>query len=477
MIYKPQIKEILKAKTPLHSIELYNEFATLTTEKGISPSTLHGTIFPLVHILGYTIQHSNLISLEIKYDKFLPLLFLKFKTNDITFLSNHSIFDGEIVSIFLRSPSDKLKPIRNDYEIFFYDYEVSTYESLGSENIITIIGRLKIPTLYFDRNIAINDTSYNLLLKLANDLTLGFASNINSTDDKMNWICNTNYEDFINNITEHSWIDNNSFLKSFIDLYYNLNFIDINKQLKLNLESNPGILSSNFLNDTYNNKKIEIQKDYLFLTNAYELAQTNHFFTNFKIKNNSSYISNKNGFGQLYSIYDFTTKTEINDISEPLINEEVLDKIYLRGRIDTYEQNFIKRKWLGLQYSSPIGNVHKNYNYSKYHNKYNNDELDKMYIELHLPQINFNIYKYQKIPVFTFSYLNRRDAKILENINNKAASYTSNNVEAVKSLNKLLSGDFIVIGYSILYNSIDNFSGKQILKLSRREWDNQLLDS
>ena len=48
----------------------------------------------------------------------------------------------------------------------------------------------------------------------------------------MTWICpNLSYYDFIREVTSRSYKDDRSFFTTFIDCYYNLNFVNLNNQL------------------------------------------------------------------------------------------------------------------------------------------------------------------------------------------------------------------------------------------------------
>ena len=81
--------------------------------------------------------------------------------------------------------------------------------------------------------------------EVARDLKLGFNTNITNTNDQMKW-SNMNKENysFIKDITGKSYIDDNSFLTSFIDYYYNLNYINVEKALQESLDLSGAITIS-----------------------------------------------------------------------------------------------------------------------------------------------------------------------------------------------------------------------------------------
>ena len=110
---------------------------------------------------------------------------------------------------------------------------------LGSnqENIYTITGSLFIPGLYGDTIKALPKLkSIDALKKIATDLKLGFATNEESTNDEMTWINpNSTVANFIKNITDRAYKNETSFFTSFIDVNYILNFINVDEDVKENI--------------------------------------------------------------------------------------------------------------------------------------------------------------------------------------------------------------------------------------------------
>jgi hypothetical protein len=97
--------------------------------------------------------------------------------------------------------------------IYEYDPTNNTYTGNTQENIYTITGSLFIPGLYGDTIKALPKLkSIDALKKIAQDLKLGFATNEESTDDEMTWINpNTTVANFIKNITDRAYKNENSF--------------------------------------------------------------------------------------------------------------------------------------------------------------------------------------------------------------------------------------------------------------------------
>src|SRR5690606_29359280 len=75
-------------------------------------------------------------------------------------------------------------------------------------------------------------------------------------------------------------------------------------------------------------------------------------------------------------------------------------KIILRGRPDeNLWERRQKYKWLGTQYSSPKHNVHENYYFAQVQNYQNNQEIEKLILNVELPKANWNLYRYQRVPI------------------------------------------------------------------------------
>ena len=70
----------------------------------------------------------------------------------------------------------------------------------------------------------------NHLEKIARDLQLGLTTNIDSTNDSQPRLQSyISFVDFIRDIVEDSYISEDAFTKFYIDQYYYLTYVDINK--------------------------------------------------------------------------------------------------------------------------------------------------------------------------------------------------------------------------------------------------------
>jgi hypothetical protein len=179
---------------------------------------------------------------------------------------------------------------------------------------------------------------------------------------------------------------------------------------------------------------------------------------------------------------------------EAMVSENIKDNEEpLKGRrnsdVDEYGSH-IKQKYVGIQ---PDG-LHLNYNYAAINNIQNLVDLDKLYLEVELQNINPALYRYMKIPVTIYNFAPaaigatknaNEQAKEggfetqAEDFNQKleksrgGASESDKNVQdESRTLDEFLSGHYIIMGIEYRYDSGDGYT--QLLKLARREWPARL---
>ena len=454
-----------------------NQFA-----EGYKSSKAFGYEHPYILINNYRFRYEEILSLEIDCSNFLPIFYLKIMVTSKEFLSQKIPKDGDIASIYMRSYNDVYKPIRNDYLITHV--ETTSLDDRGVATIFNINGILNIKKIWVEQNKAFKGKSIDVIKNLASELQLGFATNVDGmTDDEMTWICDwKSYKDFIIHITNHSWKTENTFYRSFIDIYYNLNFVEVEKQFDQTKQFDEAlaIFERNMI-DSANpivpptkqpNTKIE-----LILTNFEIGGNYNFKIIDYELINNSSAISYSQGYGKKLYFYDQTLKTiteenmiKFNPLSTPGTEDT---KIRLRGlKGETIEKEHLKNIWHGIQYSLPNGNVHQKFALASQQNATNNKELEKMYLDIDLWSWNPAVIKMERIPIMIFIndslpensfFMSQKEKN--DNKKNPVSPLTGMTV----TVDRFLSGFFIVEGFSLTY---DIQVGRIIPKyrLTRREW-------
>ena len=369
-------------------------------------SVEEGGVFPLIMIKDSIISHKYLISFSLSMYNNIPEIVFTFE--DIEGLFDIELpADGDTISLYLRPADlDNLKPIRIDFDIAS---ALPTMTAPGEATIYNMKGIMKIPGFFNDVCKGFKpNTSFNHLLDVCESVNLGFASNETQTDDVMTRICPyTSLRTFVDDMVKSSYKNDNSFFKWFIDPYYYLCFVNVNKQLTTKIE--PDVVN---INKSYPTDGLYLEKDTdlpqsgkLILSTDKNLAGSNLYITNYSISGDQGTWIN-NGYIKKPIIYDIDTKNKNNEkieyTIESLISENSeKDFILQKGKAgDDFYKSQVKYHWLGKQEGYSVGgNVHDSFIFSKVHNFQNNLELNKLNMEVEINGPNFYIQKYTMIPV------------------------------------------------------------------------------
>lgn len=428
--------------------------------------------FPQITINNYTFTILELQMFTISQEDWLPTCTLIVDLTSGVFVSRHFPRDGDVLSVFIRSSNNLFKPIRNDFMITSINTTFSN-DIEGNKTTLIVQGVLRIPNFYADYNKVYKDmSSLEVMIEIANETGLGFVSNEEITDDKMNWIIPwKNYPMFIQDVTSHAYKDENSFFTSWIDYYYNLNFVNLSPILSVldNQEQLDGL--------TYGGTKDFVQSKNI-LSNAPDNKNSTAFFNTYRIKNNSNLINSLFGHKKDMYFYDNLMKEIVSFPIEAnrTFNSEKSKNVMKGRKGENYYLNDVKTKWLGIQNS--IENVHPYYKMAYLQNFYNSLETERQTINLHLPKCNFNIYKGMNIPVY---FVAENDEKRMKNVSN----YEDEVEETAVTIDRFLSGRYYVSSNDVIFkkkilNLRDTSNTgdmqyeveiEQELTITRREWN------
>jgi hypothetical protein len=341
---------------------------------------------PMVWYNTTQIESNDVISLELSYIDNLPTLTLKFK-DTLGFMKDSGIpLDDSRISLFLNPRTKFLKPIHMDFKIVDFSDDNDIYD---------ITGVIDIKDLYLRKFQSYpQKTSYKLYEQIAKDLGLGYNTNIDNTDDKMNWINTGNklYE-FINGVTKHTYKSDETYLIQYIDFYYNLNYVDVEKEMKRDITKELGMGNIGIEEVVKTMDKDVLARN--FLTNEFSNKQTNFYFEKFTVLNNSMRVALTKGYLTKLKFYDELQKNflvfDVDAITSPAD-----EKILLRGA--PQDETFFKEN-INVLYTGRLDmdNVHKNYYYAVVQNNINYMELSKIGLVVELTTPNYNLYKFQKI--------------------------------------------------------------------------------
>lgn len=482
---------------------IYTEVDSATGSQ-IDQSTLPGVLYPVIKINDTIFSETEIQQVNISSDGFLPTIDICIKMNNEMFIEKDMPKDGDIISTFIRTNTSALNYLRNDFIITSCNTNITS-----KSTTILVSGKLFIPGLDAKYNrYAFIGSSKTVLKNIAKKFNIGFSTNdFDDTNDFQNWICTGNNYSFIKDITMHSWKNNTSFYKTWIDLYYDLCFVNINKFL---------------LSDQNTEDEIDITFQTMSAQYQTLLSQHNNLdnvklsiklFTTFKgfrgspfyIKkwyqtNNSAEVSFKHGYSieslvyrhnpNLFAKSDASCFETLTNI--PAYDQTKLDThIILRGR-PSYDKNtnpkdeearanydlaqeYINKEWKGIEYllndddSSEnnnddwSGNVHKNYNRALSHNEINLAELEKMYITIECDGLCLQVMRGERIPVIITYDLLSTQGTVLPNDQHE------------DNINRMYSGFYIVDSITYSYNlkmkDLNVHSRyTTTLVLKRREW-------
>ena len=425
----PEVRNIIQPKLKAKQISF-----ELAVDEDVKKDVLSnfGKI-PMLWYNSYQIRVEDIKYLCLFNDGSVPCIKATFKDSlnlmrDVAFP-----LDDTRVSVFINTLSEQLKPIH-------LDFKITKFSSVNQEYSLT--GTLDVSELYVKKFKSIKDsTSFNALQTLAEEIGFGYNSNTDDTDDEMTWInFGGRIHQFIDHIAERSYKSDEAFLTTFIDYNYCINFIEVEKELKRDIKKELGLQSIGIDEAAKVEKKEKLSK--LLLSNDMSFRSTNSFIESWRVINNSTQVSIKEGYFTKIKYYD-NVKKEFNifDVDGLTTSE---DKIIMKG--SPQDEKFFSDN-VNLVYSGKLDttNMHKNYQYSHIQNRRNFTELQKVGIEVIMANANYNLKRFQKILVV---------------LSNQAST------PSASQINNRLTGEWLII--DIVYR-LENKSYRQVVKLVKRE--------
>lgn len=469
-------------------------------------STIVASQYPIIRINDKVFNYINIVNMRISCESFIPEISLTLTITGDTFQDKDLPKDGDIISTFMRTNTSALNYLRNDFIITDCDFRNKKF---SSTNKVSLSGKMFIPGIESNYNtFGIIGTSKSVCKEIAKNFKIGFSYNDeDDTNDFQNWICSGSAEEFIKNVTLHSWKDNESFYKTWIDLYYDLCFVNVNKfllssgeeEIDLTFASRTDLYQgvTDVEGETPENAKASLK----IFTNSPGAKTSPFYIYKWEISNNSSNISLNNGYSiesytfinnqNLYESSEdhegcFSVLTNVSSYDQNKVNSHII----LRGRTtysdDTGEELarvnrdisnlYVNRKWTGIEHTLDddvnkndsnnnnwSGNVNKNYNRAPSHNLMNIRELDKMYITIYVDGLCLQVMRGEKVPVLLI-----HDVGSVSRIQKDTQNSDEN-------INKMYSGFYIVDSLEYVYAGKDIGNDKTspyttILTLKRREW-------
>ena len=482
-------------------IDLKDLESSKSENKITSPNTAgynqnRGLTEPFIKIGNIRIEYGQIRSLKIWQDEFVPRILITLIDVDSEFSTGKFPISNILVSVFIKSAIKNLKSFACDFIIT----NISSFNISDKEIQYTFTGDMHIPKLHTNISKAFSQvTSLDALLLIAQDLQLGFSDNLTeNTDDKMTWLIpNYSYKSAITHISKMAYSNDEHFFDCFIDRYYMLNFINVEKQFeKIDDELNVAYIQYDTNNlggsDKINPEKsntAEPAKMPLMITNNKIFTDTELYIVEYSLVSNHGEILKNNALRKNLYWYDHggninegLTKTSDLDSAnftehfiEPLTgtqdnNGTLPQTTSVSEFIDTNPdtQTFVGQ-WVGVDY----GNAHTHYKFSQLLNDHNHKDLEKNMLKVKLSGFNNNIIRGSRLKVEIYvdkatskiAEINRTDADSTEAQSNKLSNFPNNT--DTQLVDRFLSDSYYVKTISYSYT---NGTFETDLLLTKRNW-------
>lgn len=468
-------------------------------EKEGAPKTskTYGGDVPMIVINKYTFMDNDIQSMTVDCTDIIPTISLSLFDSKSQFAADTYPRDGDVISLRIAArQQDTYRDIRIDFDIDMVNgpNKSAVEHSVGGAKY-TIHGTMKVPGLYAeDCKSYGTKTSLEHIEDIANDLKLGLATNIDSTDDSMNLVvAYQSIKEVLDNLVLHSYVSEDSFQKYCIDPYYYVNYVDINRLLDSEEDTDEAfanlILEMNEKEDNVLTEDVNKAQGPLILSSHNRFEGTNVHITKYVLRHSSGSKVKENGYKRILQYFedDSDEKLVTFDI-EPLSSKNMKDieepmKARRGAEGEEVYKKQVKYKYVGRKDSDPdTANTHLNYSFAAIHNKQNLFEMEKLKLEIELGTFNPSLHRFQKIPIIIISHgmmrvnadsvLKKR--KTEQGFDTMGAEFDpEDKIADTSTIDEFLSGYYVIDGIQYIYKS-SNKRITQKLTLLRREWPSRI---
>jgi len=449
---------------------------------------------PVVFMNGYVFERGDVVNFTIENSGVIPTASAKIVDSKNVFTVDAFPRDGDVFTVFINSKNQStFKSIHLDFEIINITAEP---KKEGDPKVVNLTGRVKVPKIFAENcQYLEEDTSLEHIIKVAKELGLGLASNVESTDDTQIRIQPyINYVDFINNIVSTSYINDDSFQTHFIDYYYYLNFVNVNSIFNSenpsleDFEESLASMNVSIGEESFAPDDIDSASSRLFLTNKTDFKATNQYINKFEIVNSSQAVTEVHGHFRDVQVYDDNSDEKLDEFEVSSLTQDpsrLLDiQEPLRGNRESEEYvSLRKHKYMGRQDvgGDGIGNAHANYVFAQLNNNINLDDTQRMKMVVTLESFNPSLYRFQKVPVLIYHISTEaiKPALQLEEEKEKEG-FTDSTIDVPKGeedpdqvLDQFASGYYVIESIELIYKKrLGKFY--QQVTLLRRDWPARL---
>ena len=409
------------------------------------------------------LEAKDIIYFKLYGDGYIPEIQVIFRDPTNRLIDDNFPLDKSIVSLMLRANSNNLMPIRCDF--YITNFNPVKDKSSGDDKIYTMKAVLDLPIVIKNSSFP-KMTSFEVLKQIADETLLGFCTNIENTVDTMTWICpgDDYIREFIPETTLQAYKSDDSFLWSFVDYYYNLNYVDIETEL------NEDTSNQNTILNTMDTKGTE-ETTPLILNNHPDSKHSNIFIERWNLINDSTAINFDVGYEPYIYYFDDLGKDFIYLLMDTISTAgDDKSKIVLKQRNDVVNTNSgnVQQKKKYFMGKIDTDNVHKNFIYTQLQNKNNIKSLQKIKINIVLPNPNFELYRFQPVDIILY------DLNDMQTKKGKSDNSVQQTINNSNKINNRLSGKWLITGINWIFDKQYMKSGgqtifRQEVTLVRRE--------
>ena len=488
----PKIQPSLIDLRDLESVESANK---ITSPNTVGYKQNRGLTEPFIKIGNIRLAYGQIRSLKIWQDELVPRILITLIDVDSEFSTGKFPTSNILISVFIKSTIKPLKSFACDFIIT----NISSFNISDKEIQYTFTGDMHIPKLHTNISKAFSQvTSREALLLIAKDLQLGFSENLTEdTNDKMTWLIpNYSYKSAITHISKLAYSSEEHFFDCFIDRYYMLNFINVEKQFEkmdeaLNVAyidyDNHNLGGADRINpEKSNTEPVAIP---LMITNNSIFINTELYIIDYSLVSNHGEILKNNALRKNLYWYDHGGNineglTKTSDLDSDNFTEHFIEPLtgtqdnngtlpqttsvseFIDTNPDT--QTFVGQ-WVGVDY----GNAHTHYKFSQLLNDHNHKDIEKNMLKVKLSGFNNNIIRGSRLKVEIYverttsnlADINRTDADSTEAQSNKLSDFPNNKNNRL--IDRFLSDSYYVKTISYSYTN-GNFETD--LLLAKRNW-------
>jgi hypothetical protein len=444
-----------------------------------------GMAEPLIRINSVIVKGLNYFQLDLT--GFKPSAIFRFQTIDERFMFTSFPKDGDIFSVYIRAFGEMFKPIRMDFIVTEVISPFSRANTVNDENnfepstgrfqTYTVKGEVRIPKLYKHISKAYKGNSSDALIKIAEELNLGYASNEAKTDDSMTWISpSTEYEEAIKLIVNGSWLGEQDYFDCWIDQYYNLNLVNLKKQFdeqNSTIETIRMAYGADYMTDLAPGAETAEVEFPVLLTNQTSYSKSPLFITAMSLEHNAGQINNDLGYFQNIQFYDSNLNSDkpknkfVSYQIESVTNRDLGARDALnKGRMgESVYREEIKNTYAGTLY---FENIHENFHQAQVQNILNRNDSYKVLLKVKNRAWTPFIYRGQTFPV---NIVQEGSSTISGDSKYTAAGGDGTSLAPPPDKripNAFLSGNYVVLGFTIEYNKKDGMH--QTLLLGKKQW-------